>query len=94
MKEKKQYTTYRIWRRHDGIEWLQTSHTLKAQSDKDAESRMKRMFSGCGFHSMSLVAVSVGDNPNTWGRQTRNGLLTPSVTDGCRGGHLLCALPD
>ena len=60
--------TYRIWRRGIGdrlqSDWIMTTYNVKGRTDKEAESRMKRKFANCGFHSMSLVAVESGVNPN------------------------------
>ena len=44
--------------------WMQTSHLLLARTDKEAQSKTRRIFSGAGFHSMSLVAVLDGEDPN------------------------------
>jgi hypothetical protein len=57
---------YGIWRRlHGQGEWMLTSHTTKGRTDKEAQSKVKRMFKGPGFQGMSLVAVLTGGNPNT-----------------------------
>ena len=61
--------TYLIWRyqlpdKSAGTPWILTRYQVKARSEKEAESRTKRKFAGCGFHSMSLVAVEQGINPN------------------------------
>ena len=61
---------YRVWKRNmpDNAcptSWAMTSHTLKARTDKEAQSKLRRMFFGCGFHAMSLVAVLSGESPNT-----------------------------
>jgi len=53
--------TYKIYRRQvndKGVSPLvATAHTLKARTDKEAQSKMKRKFQNAGFHSMQLVAV-------------------------------------
>lgn len=58
---------YSIWRRQFGdhcvSSWVQTSHTLAARSDKEAAAKLRNKFAGCGFNSMSLVAVPLGDAP-------------------------------
>lgn len=64
----KPYLLYHIWRRQmadygGSTPWLLTSHTLKARTDKEAESKLRRMFAGAGFSCMSLVAV-YGRDPN------------------------------
>lgn len=55
---------YFIWRRqHESGGWKQTSHTLKARSDGEAQSKMRRMFASAGFHSMALIAIRSGVTP-------------------------------
>lgn len=56
---------YEIWRRcHSGGEWSLTSHSLKARTDNEAQAKVRRKFSGCGFTGMSLVAMPRGTTPN------------------------------
>lgn len=58
-------TYYGIWKRiHGDKEWTRTSHNVKARTDKEAQAKVKRKFAGCGFSSMSLVAVQFGMTPN------------------------------
>lgn len=55
---------YSIWRRtHGTSEWLLTSHSLNARTDKEAQSKLKRKFEGAGFSNMSLVAIETGVDP-------------------------------
>ena len=59
------YKLYDVWRQaHSETTWVKTAHSVSACSDKDAASKVKRKFEGCGFTSMSLVAVLQGSNPN------------------------------
>ena len=63
------WNDYAVWRQacpHNVCpgDWVLTGHKLKARSDKDAQSRLKRVFEGCGFSSMRLVAMPVGKSPN------------------------------
>lgn len=63
------FLRYAIWRRQFADNcaptlWFLTAHSLKARSDSEAARKLARMFHGAGFHSMSLVAVREGDNPN------------------------------
>jgi len=65
----RRWNDYAVWRKQRAdyggtTNWILTGHKLKAQSDKDAQSRMKRCFEGCGFSAMSLVAMPVGESPN------------------------------
>ncbi len=56
---------YGVWRRsHSESQWSRTSYDVKARTDKEAESKVRRKFSGCGFSSMALVAVPHGQTPN------------------------------
>ena len=61
---------YTVWRRimADELcrpgEWLCTSHIIKARTAKEANSKMRRMFAGACFHSMSLVALLSGESPS------------------------------
>jgi len=58
-------TDYEIWRRsHSEAKWSKTSHSIKARTDKEAQAKVRRKFTGCGFSSMSLVAVLIGMTPN------------------------------
>ena len=52
------------WRRANASRWTQTTHHFRARTDKEAESKLRRMFAGAGFSGMSLVAVEGGDSPN------------------------------
>lgn len=60
---------YRIWRRSHVSpgDWLSTAWTVRARSDNEAQSKMRRMFARAGFHSMALVAVRFGDSPSSDG---------------------------
>jgi len=63
------WKNYAVWRQacpHNVCpgDWVLTGHKLKALSDKDAQSRLKRVFEGCGFSSMRLVAMPEGESPN------------------------------
>ena len=63
------WNDYAVWRRQWAdntapTPWMVTSHSLKARTSDEAQTKLRRMFSGCGFHSMSLVAVMAGENPN------------------------------
>ena len=65
------FKEYNIWRhQHSGGDWQQTSYSVKARTDKEAQSKMQRMFSGCGFSSMSMIAISSELSPN---EVTQNG---------------------
>lgn len=59
---------YCVWRQQSTdrhvSRWIQSSHTLKARTDKEAESRLRRRFANAGFQSMRLVAVPAGVDPN------------------------------
>ena len=44
--------------------WIPTVHTLKARTDKEAQSKVRRRFENAGLTAMSLVAVPTGENPN------------------------------
>ncbi len=64
---------YRVWRsqqvnlKHGGgymTEWFPCNDTIKARSKKEAQSKLERKFAKAGFHSMSLIAVPAGKNPN------------------------------
>lgn len=61
---------YGVWRRvmADAMcrpgQWLRTSHTIKARTITEANNKLRRMFAGAGFHSMSLIAVPSGETPN------------------------------
>jgi phage terminase Nu1 subunit (DNA packaging protein) len=62
------WNDYAVWRQQHSTSvcerWTLTGHKLKAQSDKDAQSRLRRVFNGCGFTHMSLIAMPVGETPN------------------------------
>ena len=59
------FKDYTIWRHHhSGGDWQQTSYSVKARTNKEAQSKMQRMFSGCGFSSMSMIALLPGTTPN------------------------------
>lgn len=64
--------TYYIWRRQTAdscrTQWLKTSHTVKARTDKEAESRMKQKFASFRLHSMQLVAMRGDEDPNETAR--------------------------
>lgn len=61
--------TYVVWRRNmtDAMcrpgQWLRTSHTIKARTHKEANAKLRRLFAGAGFHSMSLIAIPSGETP-------------------------------
>ena len=64
------FIVYRVWRRllPPGVysgPWIMTNHTIKARTDKEAESRIRRCFYGTGLAGTSLVAVPQGTDPNT-----------------------------
>lgn len=65
---------YTIWRRQYGVPytgmigafnviWNKTSHTVKARTDKEAQSRVKRKFAGAGFSSMIALNSQYNGNP-------------------------------
>jgi len=57
--------TYRVWRRHhSGGRWLMTCHFLQARTDDEAAAKLTETFAHADFHSMSLVAVPEGIDPN------------------------------
>lgn len=59
------FREYHIWwQRAGATQWKQTPHKLKARTDKEAESKLRKTFAGAGFSGMSLVAVESGENPN------------------------------
>ncbi len=63
------FILYRIWMRHTvrytaSGGWSLTSHTVKARSDKEAQSKVRRKFASAGFNNMSLVAMACGADPN------------------------------
>lgn len=68
------FNNYLVWRRsmtERGVSgWTVTSYSLKARTDKQAQSRLAKMFKSAGFHSMSLVAVIDGKNPNSINQNT------------------------
>jgi hypothetical protein len=84
----RRWNEYAVWRKQRSdyggtTNWILTGHKLKALSDKDAQSRLKRCFEGCGFSEMSLVSMPVGESPNDWAmpRRTKNAkksLKTPT----------------
>ena len=56
--------TYNIWKRsHFDGAWSKTAHSVKARTDKEAQSRLVKKFSECGFSSMSLMAIPHGKTP-------------------------------
>lgn len=58
-------TDYKVWRsQHGRREWLPCNHIIKAKSDEEAQSKMRREFAKAGFHHMALLAVPIGQNPN------------------------------
>ena len=61
-------TDYAVWRQQHSVsipsKWILTGHKLKARTNREAQSRLKRVFEGCGFSSMSLIAMPVGESPN------------------------------
>lgn len=58
-------STYRVWRRHhSGGPWQMTCHSLQANSDEWAAAKLKTAFAHADFHSMSMVAVPEGVDPN------------------------------
>jgi hypothetical protein len=66
---RRRWNDYAVWRKQRpdnscASQWIQTGHKLKAVSDKDAQSRLRRVFNGCGFSAMSLIAMPVGETPN------------------------------
>jgi hypothetical protein len=65
---RRRWNDYAVWRQQHSTSvcerWILTGHKLKAQSDKDAQSRLRRVFNGCGFSAMSLIAMPVGESPN------------------------------
>lgn len=58
--------TYHIWKQyHSGDwKWTLTDHSVKARSDKEAQSKVRRKFAIYGFTAMSLMAVIDGSDPN------------------------------
>jgi hypothetical protein len=59
------FKEYDVWKRHNSeLQWSKTSHVVKARTDKEAQSRVRRMFDSCGFSSMSLLAMETGQTPN------------------------------
>ena len=59
------FGVFSIWRRgHFEDRWSRTSHSVTARTDKEAQAKVKRKFSGCGFSAMGLVAVRYGKTPN------------------------------
>ena len=65
---RRQWNDYAVWRKQHSPSvcerWTLTGHKLKAVSDKDAQSILRRVFNGCGFSAMSLIAMPVGETPN------------------------------
>lgn len=60
------FKEYCVWRRgHSETQWSLTSHIVKARTDNEAQSKVKRMFSGCGFSYMSLFVVERGIDANS-----------------------------
>lgn len=60
---------YGIWRRQMPDDtcpgkWTLTAHTLRARTDDEAQSKLRRMFASAGLTAMSLVAVPSGKSPN------------------------------
>lgn len=65
---------FSIWRRgHFEDRWSRTSHSVTARTDKEAQAKVKRKFSGCGFSAMALVAVPHGQTPNVPHEEPKNG---------------------
>lgn len=58
------FKDYCIWSRIYAVsKWTKTFHTVRARTDKEAQSKTRRKFSGCGFSYMSLIAVERGVTP-------------------------------
>lgn len=59
--------TWKIWRRsvNDKMvtQWFETAYSVKARTNKEAQSRVKRKFENGKFHEMQLVAVEEGNTP-------------------------------
>ena len=83
------YKAYRIWRRSTAVEmalppkWLQTAHLLSARTAKEAQSRTRRIFSGASFHSMQLVAVLDGTDPNETETKAPGDEVILTVAEAC-----------
>lgn len=45
-------------------DWIKTSESVMARTQKEAESKTKRKFANAGFSNMSLLTVEEGIDPN------------------------------
>jgi hypothetical protein len=65
------FSDYRVWRRShvDGGGWIETAHAVRARTDKEAQSKIRRLFNSAAFHSMALVAVRFGQSSTPDGAQ-------------------------
>lgn len=58
------WKTYHIWKRlHTEQSWTITNRSVKARTDKEAQSRMQKKFRGFGLAHVSLIAIEEGKNP-------------------------------
>lgn len=57
--------TYIIWRATSySKDWTKTFQSVKARTQKEADSKTARKFANAGFSNMSLLAVEEGIDPN------------------------------
>jgi hypothetical protein len=66
-------SAFNVWRRTmSGViagDWILTSRTIAARTPKEANSKLKRTFKDAGFHSMSLIALPIGEHPKHRGEK-------------------------
>lgn len=60
---------YVVWKQNVpdsgfGGGWHETSHTILAKTNKEAQAKLRRKFAGCGFHAMRLIALPRGSRPD------------------------------
>ena len=63
------FRQYHVWMqncpdRGYGGPWRKTNHSLKARTDKEAQTRMRRMFANFGLSACALIALPDGIDAN------------------------------
>lgn len=58
------WKTYHIWKRwHSDPNWTITHQSVKARTDKEAQTRMQNRFRSYGLCHVSLIAIEEGKKP-------------------------------